>query len=672
MGVEVHIRHGDDLSHPPAERRDEGGLHLHALDHGDDVAGLDFVTHLHWDRHDDCRGPVSHDAAVIARDAMRDAVDLDQELASLFGDDGAVRRATHGQAPLEAAEPLDLDVDGLPGDDQPVRRRAHLVDRDPQAVAVMAQLDVARHLGIRLRAAASRKGVEARALGRRRRVGELDRRLEDGDVRVPDRDGLASQREPIQPARVDGALAKLRALEKLEEEALVRRPAVDDHGGLGESATQASEGLGPVRPPGDDLGDHRVELGRDDVPLGDAGVDPHAGPRGQPQQLDQPRGRREVEGRILGIQPGLDRVAACRRRLALEPPAGGDVELELDQVGAGGGLRDRVLHLEARVDLHERERLGLGLVEELDRAGVVVFGSKHEPHRRIAELLLLDGGECGAGRLLDDLLVAPLHRAVAHAQRPRRPVAVGDDLHLDVAGGADDLLEQDVVDAEGLARLGARAIESPGQGLHRVHAADAASTAAGHRLDHEREADGLGVGERILDVGDRAPAPRGNRHPGGLGQELGLDLVPQAPHDVGLGADEDDAQALAQVRELRLLGYEAPAHPRGLGPCRHQGAFERVVVQVAVDAAAVAHHRRRRADAVSLVGLAHEHRAGLWLGVERDRPNRRLAQLVELAHGMDEPHGGLAAVDDRQPLERLRERHQPTAALIAASASLSS
>ena len=56
------------------------------------------------------------------------------------------------------------------------------------------------------------------------------------------------------------------------------------------------------------------------------------GPGRQPQQRDRARGGREAERRVLGVQPRLDGVADGRRRLALEPPAGGDVELELDEV----------------------------------------------------------------------------------------------------------------------------------------------------------------------------------------------------------------------------------------------------------------------------------------------------------------------------------------------------
>ena len=78
-----------------------------------------------------------------------------------------------------------------------------------------------------------------------------------------------------------------------------------------------------------------------------------AGATRQPQQRD-PSGRgREPEPRVLGVQARLDRVAAGRRGLTLEPAAGGDVELELDQVDAGDHLGHGVLDLKPGVDLHE-------------------------------------------------------------------------------------------------------------------------------------------------------------------------------------------------------------------------------------------------------------------------------------------------------------------------------
>ena len=46
-----------------------------------------------------------------------------------------------------------------------------------------------------------------------------------------------------------------------------------------------------------------------------------------------------------------------RRGIAGEPAARGHVQLQLDEVCSGDHLRHRVLDLEARVDLHEREQV---------------------------------------------------------------------------------------------------------------------------------------------------------------------------------------------------------------------------------------------------------------------------------------------------------------------------
>ena len=56
-------------------------------------------------------------------------------------------------------------------------------------------------------------------------------------------------------------------------------------------------------------------------------------------------------------------------------------------------------------------------------------------------------------RALDHLLVAALHRAVAFEEMDDRAMLVGEDLHLDMTGALDQLLEIDVVLAEGGLRL---------------------------------------------------------------------------------------------------------------------------------------------------------------------------------------------------------------------------
>jgi hypothetical protein len=62
--------------------------------------------------------------------------------------------------------------------------------------------------------------------------------------------------------------------------------------------------------------------------------------------------------------------------------AGGDAQLPLDQIQAGDHLGDRMLDLQARVDLHEVEIARRRADDELDRAGIARSRSPcARPHR---------------------------------------------------------------------------------------------------------------------------------------------------------------------------------------------------------------------------------------------------------------------------------------------------
>ena len=129
------------------------------------------------------------------------------------------------------------------------------------------------------------------------------------------------------------------------------------------------------RPWGDDLGDHRVEVGRDRVALGHPRVDPDAGSSGKAQQRDASRRGGEVAVGVFGVEAGLDGVATLGRPAGripaqlVETTAVRHVDLQLDEVGVGDDLRDGVLDLQPGVHLEEGEELLARVVEELDRAG---------------------------------------------------------------------------------------------------------------------------------------------------------------------------------------------------------------------------------------------------------------------------------------------------------------
>ena len=282
----------------------------------------------------------------------------------------------------------------------------------------MAQLDLATHRVVGLRPAAVGPAEERRPVHRTEQFTCIEHRGDEGHVGEAGRQVLVGCGEPVEPRRVDLPGPNLRAVEEVEEEGLVRRATAHHDAHLRQRPVQAGESFVAIAAVGDDLGDHRVVLRGDHVTLGDAGVDPNSWPDGQGQRLDGARRRGERPLRILGVEPGLDGVALRRRRLALEPPAGGDVELQLDEVESGRQFRDGVLDLEAGVDLEEGERPVSGLVEELDRPGVVIAGRRGQADGSGAQVTILVGRQGDALRLLDHLLVAALHAAVANTRPP--------------------------------------------------------------------------------------------------------------------------------------------------------------------------------------------------------------------------------------------------------------
>ncbi len=191
----------------------------------------------------------------------------------------------------------------------------------------------------------------------------------------------------------------------------------------------------------------------------DGRIDAHARPERRDEARHRSRRGQEAARGILRVDADLDRVPASRRPTRRrERLAGRDADLLAHDVDPGDELRDRVLDLEPAVDLDEVEG-AVRADEELERAGVPVAdrlaGALDRRLHRLARLRV----ERGRRRLLDELLVAALDRALALAEREDTPRAVAEHLDLDVAGGRHELLDVDVTVAERRLRLGARRAE---------------------------------------------------------------------------------------------------------------------------------------------------------------------------------------------------------------------
>ena len=146
---------------------------------------------------------------------------------------------------------------------------------------------------------------------------------------------------------------------------------------------------------------------------------------------------------------------ALRRRAGRLGDGGalGEQDLGAHDVDAGHLFGDGMLDLDAGVDLDEIEGAAVAIHQELDRAGAFIVGVFADFQPEAADLVALRLGQIGRRRALDDLLVAALHRTVALPQVVEPAVFVAEDLHLDMAGVQDHLLEEALAVAEGVDRL---------------------------------------------------------------------------------------------------------------------------------------------------------------------------------------------------------------------------
>ena len=122
-----------------------------------------------------------------------------------------------------------------------------------------------------------------------------------------------------------------------------------------------------------------------------------------------------------------------------EPLAGRYQQLLPDQIGAGDHLGHAVLDLKPGVHLDEVEPIVL-VDEELDGSGARVPDRLRQRDRRLRHRLTRRGVERRRGRLLDQLLAAPLKRTLALVQVDHVAPMVADHLDLHVTHLFEQLL----------------------------------------------------------------------------------------------------------------------------------------------------------------------------------------------------------------------------------------
>src|SRR5690606_8509454 len=101
--------------------------------------------------------------------------------------------------------------------------------------------------------------------------------------------------------------------------------------------------------------------------------------------------------------------------------------------------------------------------------------------------------------LFDDLLIAPLHRAIALAEGNDGARAIAEDLHFDVSRALDVLLDEKPSFAEAALRKPLDGGEARAQLLHAPAKLHADAAAACRALQHDGKTDRVGGRHRILE-----------------------------------------------------------------------------------------------------------------------------------------------------------------------------
>jgi hypothetical protein len=345
-----------------------------------------------------------------------------------------------------------------------------------------------------------------------------------------------------------------------------------------------------------------------------------------------------VPVRVLGVDPGLDGVAARRTDRPDDfAVALGESEHPLDQVDSVDRLGDRMLHLQPGVDLQERRLLTGRVIDVLDGSGGAVADGGTERGGRFGEPGPDGVGEAGRRGLLQHLLVAPLQRAVAVAQGDHASGPVAEHLHLDMAG----LFHQPFQEQTGPREAGRRDPPDAVPGFGKVGGfvagphADAAATAGG--LEHHRIAEGVRGGQGRREVRKQA-GPGKQRNPGGLGGGTGGVLGAEHLQLLGRRADEHQSGVLDAPGELRVLGQESVT-----GVDRPRTALQRRLQDQVGAEIAVLGGRRPEPDGV--VREPDVRCAAVRVGEDGDRAQ------AEAAGGADDADRDLAAVGDQQGVE---------------------
>ena len=223
-------------------------------------------------------------------------------------------------------------------------------------------------------------------------------------------------------------------------------------------------------------------------------------------------------------------------------------------------------------------------------------------------------------------------------------VCIGQDLHLNVQGAFDQLLQIDLVIAKGGACFRASSVNLRGELGLRFQDAHATSAAAPACLQHQRETDEAGKLHRLRQMLRERSCRRHDGDVDRLRQLACLDLVAEKPKSFGGGADKSEARACAGFGKFGVLGQETITGMDRICPgaqCRSNDILD---IKIGLNG------RFALTDEVAFISLKSVQREAILGRINADRPN------AQLACGTEDANCDLAAIGNEYRLDRLHIR----------------
>ena len=281
---------------------------------------------------------------------MRHAVDLDEQVVALPRGQSPVGPAGQFQAALVRSQATSAQLDRLAIDCDAISVRGDLRDGQAVGLPAVAELVGARQRTRRIRPSAAGERVEAGAIIRRVLVGQLDRRLDEREARRGGPGAWPRSRAAGRASRCRSRRARTSGCSSSSSRKpwLVVPPST--HGDrVGERPAQARERLVPVlRPRQSAWRSVESSSARMRSPSATPVSTRSPGPVGSRRWTSRPGAGAKASVGSSAHRRSLDRVPDRRGRVAIEPPARGDVQLKLDEIEPGDRLGHPVVGAETR------------------------------------------------------------------------------------------------------------------------------------------------------------------------------------------------------------------------------------------------------------------------------------------------------------------------------------